>query len=141
MKKESKKIFWIQILIICIVVVLVAVIATVTWIETYWSYIDENVFDEEPFSPNMEDDRFCVKIKDEYCEKFISGEMTIEDFGWDNIEKIVFGEQPVPVLYLKNTGERRLKKAIMHCDKLEFVEWASFYYSNWTQQFFNGEKI
>ena len=90
MKKESKKIFWIQILIICIVVVLVAVIATVTWIETYWSYIDENVFDEEPFSPNMEDDRFCVKIKDEYCEKFISGEMTIEDFGWDNIEKIVF---------------------------------------------------
>ena len=90
MKKESKKIFWIQILIICIAVVLVAVIATVTWTETYWSYIDENVFDEEPFSPNMEDDRFCVKIKDEYCKKFISGEMTIEDFGWDNIEKIVY---------------------------------------------------
>lgn len=133
MKELTKKILWKQALIIALVVVLVAVIATVAWVETYWIYIDENVFDEEQFTSNMDDYRFCVEIKEEYREKFISGEMTIEDFGWKNLEKIVFGEQPVPVLYLKKEGERELKKAIMHCNSLKFVDRASFYYSNWAQ--------
>lgn len=130
MKEKNKKSLWIKILIIAGAIVMVGIIATVSWVEAYWYNIDEFGFNNRS---NVPEERFIVEFEAGYWEKFNSGEMTIEDFGWENIDRIDYDVIPYPIttkfgiVYLKKTGERRVKKAILHCRKLEFVKYAEIY--------------
>ncbi len=72
---------------------------------------------------------FSVIIDRDYRTKEFCDALTKEDLNWNNIEKIEF--IPFPpykylTVYLKKQSEKELRMAILHCGKLEFVEYACF---------------
>ena len=132
MKEINKKTFW-KIAIITLALILVVVIATFAWVETYWSYIDDVVF--RNYKPKEYALDFVkVDIREEYVNQFKAEEITIEDFDWSNIERIeyfVYDSASMQVcygikVYLIKTGEREVKKALMHFRKLDFVTYARY---------------
>lgn len=76
-----------------------------------------------------------VSIKTEYKEKFLAEEFSIEDFAWDNIDKIEYGpwygtlntERGWITVYLKKHGKKEVKNAAKHFDSLPFVKEISFF--------------
>lgn len=77
---------------------------------------------------NTAADRVVVTIKAEYREKFDNEEFTVDDFEWDNIDKIVYGawssvsDTGRLEVFLKKTGKKQVKQAIKHLKTIEFVE-------------------
>ena len=62
-------------------------------------------------------------MKEAYDNRMI----TVEDFQWDNIERIEYVcwfdniERGALTLYLKKSGRRRVEQAITHLETLDFV--------------------
>ena len=77
-----------------------------------------------------------VDVKEEYKEAFINKEITIEDFCWDNVERIEYGswyEKTSPQsgslkVYLINPGEWQVLNAVNHFNTLDFVYLAELDY-------------
>ena len=81
-----------------------------------------------------------VDVKEEYKEAFINKEITIEDFCWDNVERIEYGswnenlspEYGVITVYLINSGEIQVLNAMNRFNRLNFVyiaEPITYYYA------------
>ncbi len=74
------------------------------------------------------DDRVVVTIKAEFREKFDKEEFSVEDFAWDNIEKIVFGAWSSVSntgrieVFLKQHGKKQVKEAMNHLKTIDFVK-------------------
>lgn len=84
MKEMNKKSLWIKVLITVGSIIMIGVIATVAWVEAYWFNIEKYCF----YDGSSSDNSFVVEFEEGYREKFKSGEMTIEDFGWKDIDRI-----------------------------------------------------
>ena len=72
-------------------------------------------------------DCVSVTICKEYSEKFEAEEFTVEDFQWDNAERIIYDHSPnYPeiIIYLKKHSKKQISKAIEHLETLDFVEQA-----------------
>lgn len=73
--------------------------------------------------------KVSVLVKAEFEEKFKAEEFTVEDFKWDNIEKIVYETwydniaEPTGwmTVYLKEHGEKQVLAAVKHFNTLGFV--------------------
>lgn len=118
-----------KILIIVAVALLLIVAIAISWVETYWYYVDKIVFTINP-ALMEKDDRIAVYFNEEYTQKIKSGEITVQDFDCPNLlQKIELEHDGLKVVFfLKNTGERNVKKAIMHFRTYEFVKEATYYY-------------
>ncbi|MCH5164231.1 MAG: hypothetical protein J1F36_04365 [Clostridiales bacterium] len=76
------------------------------------------------------DDSVYVHIGSEYKDKFLAREFTVEDFSWDNVERLkyYFGfndshpDYGLICVYLKEHGMKQVEEAIEHFSSLEFVE-------------------
>lgn len=79
-------------------------------------------------------DRVNVSIKAEYKEKFLAEAFSIDDFAWDNIDKIEYGtwygtlnpERGWITVHLKKHGKKEVKNAAKHFEGLSFVSEISF---------------
>jgi len=75
-------------------------------------------------------DCVSVLIKAEYREKFLAEEFTVEDFEWDNIDRIEYRtwydniSEPCGgmVVYLKEKGREQVIAAVEHFKTLDFVK-------------------
>jgi len=84
----------------------------------------------------FETDRVQVTIRVEFREKFENQEFVVEDFQFDNIEKLQYGswfETPSAsmgyiTIHLKEHGKKQARAAVKHLQKLDFVETASLAY-------------
>lgn len=80
--------------------------------------------------PTFEVDRVIVNIKAEYKQEFLSKEFKIQDFEWDNIERIEYedwldaldSECGSITIYLKKHGKKRVIQAREHFETLDFVD-------------------
>ena len=71
-------------LIIVAIAILVILALVISWVETYWYYVDKIVFTED--SRMMDEvDRISVTFNEEYTQKIKSGEITVEDFDHPNL--------------------------------------------------------
>ena len=72
-------------------------------------------------------DRVGVTIDAQMKEAYENRMITVEDFQWDNIERIEYVcwfdniERGALTLYLKKSGRRRVEQAITHLETLDFV--------------------
>lgn len=78
-------------------------------------------------------DRIAILVKTEYKNEFLSEEISLADFEWENAERIEYyewydawGEEDAPevgymILFLKKHGKKQVYAAIEHCSKLDFV--------------------
>lgn len=116
-----------KILIIVAVSLLLIVAMAISWVETYWYYVDKVVFTTNP-ALMEKDDRITVKFNEEYTQKIKSGEITVEDFDHSNLlPKIEIEDDRYIVFFLENEGVRNVKKAIMYFELLDYVEYATYY--------------
>ncbi len=82
------------------------------------------------------EDIVWVTVKAEYDEKFLNGEITLEDLNLENAKEIKYfsnepstmGDQYLLKISLKSSGYLRCCEAIIHCKQFEFVESGGFYY-------------
>lgn len=114
-------------LIIVAIAILVILALVISWVETYWYYVDKIVFTED--SRMMDEvDRISVTFNEEYTQKIKSGEITVEDFDHPNLlPKIEIEYDRYIVFFLENEGVRNVKKAIMYFELLDYVEYATYY--------------
>lgn len=114
----SKKVKWIVVTAVLLLVVIglgFAIDAIV------WNNIDNEIF----FSGRHCDDRVYVELKEEYWDKVRNREYVKEDFDVDNIERIEYDDVFI-VFYLKKSGIRNCKKAILKLRNLDEVAWSDF---------------
>lgn len=79
--------------------------------------------------PDFALDRVSVYIGLEYQDEFSSKKFTVEDFKWNNIEKIEYvdwyynrePERGCMTVYLKKHSKKRVLDAVKHFNTLEFV--------------------
>lgn len=114
-------------LIIVAIAILVILALVISWVETYWYYVDKIVFTED--SRMMDEvDRISVTFNEEYTQKIKSGEITVEDFDHANLlPKIEIENDRYIVFFLENEGVRNVKKAIMYFRTLDCVEYATYF--------------
>ncbi len=98
-----------------------------------WKLVDMVYF--KGVEPDFKDS-FMVQLKREYIDLYYSGELTVEDFKYDNIERISQENVPYPyndmiIVHLKNSGTKQVKLAILHCMDLWFVETAVYRPLQW----------
>lgn len=81
---------------------------------------------------NKEDiaiDSVSVSIKEEYKDKFLLKDFSIDDFKWENIDRIEYRtwhsnsnpEIGFLTVYLKNHGRKKVNDAVKHFNSLDFV--------------------
>lgn len=123
--KNKKK----MIIIIAVALLLVVAIA-ISWVETFWYYVDkikvcgETRGIEMGYAPT---DMVVVVLwsKEDYG-KIAIGEITVADFNHKNIESIRIGlndlSSEVIYVHLKKSGVRKCKQMVLHLLSLPFVK-------------------
>ncbi len=79
-------------------------------------------------------DRIYITINAEYKEKFLAEDFSIEDFKWDNIERMEYGswygniepESGTMMIYFKKHGKKQVKDTKKHFETLVFIDAVSF---------------
>jgi|GEM_PF-3020462 len=86
-------------------------------------------------TPRYLPNKVMVYINHEFYEVFMAREITIEDFSWDNIRRIHYlswsHERSIGLMsvYLYREGQWRVRRAVSHFNRLDFVE--SAYRVSW----------
>jgi hypothetical protein len=78
----------------------------------------------------FETDSVSVSIKADFKDKFLSEEFSIDDFDWENVERIEYiiwystsdPEIGFLTVYLKEHGKKQVRDAIEHFNTLDFVD-------------------
>jgi len=63
-----------------------------------------------------------VYINPEFYDAFMAREITIEDFSWDNIRSIHYFSWLQMSVHLYRSGQWRVRRAVSHFNRLDFVE-------------------
>lgn len=80
-------------------------------------------------SDDIARDTVSVSIKEEYKDKFLSKDFSIDDFEWENIDRIEYGtwhstsenETGFLTVHLKKHGKKQVKDAVKHLNSLDFI--------------------
>ena len=119
-----------KILIIVAVALLLIVAIAISWVETYWYYVDKMIFpgsqlDKGIYEPNW----IRIVVDYETADKIMQGEITIEDFKHDNIDRIESSNTQITIVdvrdftvYLKKEGIRDCKQLALHLMTLPFID-------------------
>jgi len=81
--------------------------------------------------PEFVTDQVWVSINAEFRDKFLAEEFTVEDFEWDNVERMVYNiwydslSVGCMTVYLKEHGRRQVLNAVEHFNTLKFVREAT----------------
>lgn len=125
MKKQMDKNKLKIIIIIAIALLLIAAIA-ISWVETYWYYVDKMILVDARFKPEWE--RIIILVNLEVASKIDNGEITVEDFECNNIEKIEPYPSPIEMidkvhyqLFLKKKSQRDCARTLLHVKGLPFI--------------------
>jgi len=109
------------------IIALGVVLVIVCLIVIYAVYIS----DLRKWEDRYDTDKVRVTIKSAFKEKFLAEEFSVEDFEWDNVEKIEYGEwyENIStggiVIYLKKHGRQQVLDAIDYLKKLDFIRTAT----------------
>ena len=121
-----------KILIIVAVALLLIVAIAISWVETYWHYVDKLIFTESRLNTGLFlPDRVTISVDWETAKKIQDGELTVEDFSHNNIEKIEAstywsGSEIIHFdVFLKDVGVRKCKQLALHLRTLPFILTAS----------------
>ena len=119
-KKRAIKVISISLVAVILLSVGIAYFAP----KIHWYYLDQKYFDgKKPWTNKG----ITIILKKEYANMDFRDSLTVEDFEWDNIEKLEFKYYHYIDVYLKKQTEKEVKKAILHCRKLYFIEYAVWY--------------
>ena len=119
-----------KILIIVAIAILVIVALVISWVETYWYYVDKMIFPDSQLDKGIYKPNWVMIVVDyETADKIISGEITIEDFRHNNIDSIGSSNQSITIVdvrnftvYLKKAGIRECKQVALHLMTLPFID-------------------
>ena len=106
--------------------------------ELVWLAIDKKHFSfiGYPWNKSDEECDFSVVdilVKEEYRERYNQRGFTVEDLEWDNVEKIEYWAYGYEtdgnrflriVVYLKKAGSKNCRRACLHFNKLDFVDFS-----------------
>lgn len=106
--------------------------------ELVWLAIDKKHFSFIGYPWNKSDEEFDfsvvdILVKEEYRERYNQEEFTVEDLEWDNVEKIEYWAYGYEtdgnrflriVVYLKKAGSKNCRRACLHFNKLDFVDFS-----------------
>lgn len=106
--------------------------------ELIWLAIDKKHFSFIGYPWNKSDEEFDfsvvdILVKEEYRERYNQEEFTVEDLEWDNVEKIEYWAYGYEtdgnrflriVVYLKKAGSKNCRRACLHFNKLDFVDFS-----------------
>lgn len=106
--------------------------------ELVWLAIDKKHFSFIGYPWNKSDEEFDfsvvdILVKEEYRERYNQRGFTVEDLEWDNVEKIEYWAYGYEtdgnrflriVVYLKKAGSKNCRRACLHFNKLDFVDFS-----------------
>lgn len=106
--------------------------------ELIWLAIDKKHFSFIGYPWNKSDEEFDfsvvdILVKEEYRERYNQEEFTVEDLEWDNVEKIEYWAYGYEtdgnrflriVVFLKKGGSKNCRRACLHFNKLDFVDFS-----------------
>ena len=106
--------------------------------ELIWLAIDKKHFSFIGYPWNKSDEEFDfsvvdILVKEEYRERYNQSGFTVEDLEWDNVEKIEYWAYGYEtdgnrflriVVYLKKAGSKNCRRACLHFNKLDFVDFS-----------------
>lgn len=106
--------------------------------ELIWLAIDKKHFSEIGYPWNKPGDEYDfsvvdILVKEEYRERYNQRGFTVEDLEWDNVEKIEYWAYGYEtdgnrflriVVYLKKAGSKNCRRACLHFNKLDFVDFS-----------------
>jgi len=109
------------------IIALGVVLVIVCLIVIYAFYIS----DLRKWEDRYDTDKVSVAIKADFRDKYLAEEFSVEDFEWDNVEKIEYLGWSDNIstggmkIYLKKHGRRQVLDAVEHFKKLDFVKIAT----------------
>lgn len=106
--------------------------------ELIWLAIDKKHFSFIGYPWNKSDEEFDfsvvdILVKEEYRERYNQRGFTVEDLEWDNVEKIEYWAYGYEtdgnrflriVVFLKKGGSKNCRRACLHFNKLDFVDFS-----------------
>lgn len=106
--------------------------------ELVWLAIDKKHFSFIGYPWNKSDEEFDfsvvdILVKEEYRERYNQRGFTVEDLEWDNVEKIEYWAYGYEtdgnrflriVVFLKKGGSKNCRRACLHFNKLDFVDFS-----------------
>ena len=106
--------------------------------ELVWLAIDKKHFSFIGYPWNKSGDEYDfsvvdILVKEEYRERYNQRGFTVEDLEWDNVEKIEYWAYGYEtdgnrflriVVYLKKAGSKNCRRACLHFNKLDFVDFS-----------------
>ncbi len=109
--------------------------------ELVWLEIDKKHFSFIEYPWNKSDDSYefgivMVYVKEKYRESYEQKGFTVEDFAWNNVEKIEYRPYWYEneqfrflriLVYLKKPGSKNCRRACVHFNKLDFVRKTTAY--------------